>query len=199
MTVVPLPKIIRKLIDRDRVQDDEDDHALEAGSADLTPERPRTEPTDGTLALLYDEIGSALAAQHDHVESLNARAQQLLGFATIILAIVATIVPSHMSSGIRVLYVIAIPVFAIPAALSALAWRIRGYRADPSPLKLWEFYRLEDERDVREQVVSNRKESLAQNHKEIGQKLRLVKWAYWSLLVGFLYVAAVLLYQVAHG
>ncbi|MFZ0341645.1 MAG: hypothetical protein WAL31_04865 [Gaiellaceae bacterium] len=62
------------------------------------------------MALLYDEIGRALSAQRRCVESLNARAQQLLGFATIILAILAAIVPTHPSVAIRILYAIALPV-----------------------------------------------------------------------------------------
>lgn len=159
----------------------------------------RSQPTDGTLALLYDEIGSALAAQHDHVESLNARAQQLLGFATIILAILSAVVPTHPGVGTRVLYGIALPVFAVAAYFSALAWRIRGWRFDPSPLALLDNYYLEDERNVREKVIANRRESFAHNREELRRKIRLVKWAGWSLYAGFIYVAVVLLYQVVRG
>jgi Na+/melibiose symporter-like transporter len=196
LTVPSLPRFIQRLFVRGGV--DEDDQELEA-PAELPAEKPRSESTDETLALLYDEIRGALEAQHDHVESLNARAQQLLGFATIILAILAAIVPTHPSVGIRILYAIALLVFGVAAVLSALAWKIRGYRFDPSPLSLWDIYRLEDERKVREQVASNRRDSLADNEKEVERKLKRVKKAEKWLYVGFLYVAAVLIYQIALG
>jgi len=90
-------------------------------------------------------------------------------------------------------------VFAIAAIFSGLAWRIRGWRFDPSPLNLWEDYRLDDERHVRERVIANRRASLTHNKEELDRKLRWVKRAEKSLYVGFFYVAIVLLFQVARG
>ena len=83
--------------------------------------------------------------------------------------------------------------------VSGLAWRIRGWRFDPSPLNLWEDYRLDDERHVRERVIANRRASLTHNKEELDRKLRWVKRAEKSLYVGFFYVAIVLLFQVARG
>lgn len=156
-------------------------------------------PTEGTLALIYDEIGEAQRVQHDYAESLNARAQQLFGFATIIFAILAAVVPTHPSVALRVLYGVALPIFAGAAYFSARAWKFRDLRFDPNVLNLWEDFRLKTEEYVRHQVIQNRRESIPENAAELDDKLYWIKRAQVCLYGGFLYVGVLLLYQVIRG
>jgi hypothetical protein len=169
--------------------------AVEEAKAPAGEERP----SQGTLALLYDEIGGALQAQHAYVESLNGRAQQLFGFATVILAIVGAVVPTNPSTGLRILYGIALPIFAAAAYFSGRAWRFRKFRSDPDVGGLWMHLRFKSEEYVRHQVILNRRESLETNDKELEDKLRLIKRAQFWLYCGFIYVWALLLYQVITG
>lgn len=46
-----------------------------------------------TLALIYNEIAEELVKQFEQISALNARAQQLLGFAAITVGVVVTLRP----------------------------------------------------------------------------------------------------------
>lgn len=160
-------------------------------------EEPR--PSEGTLSLLYAEIARDLEGQHGYIEQLNQRAQQLFGFATVILAILAAVVPTHPDLGTRIAYALSLPFFALAAFYSGQAWEFRKWRYDPDVRKLWEHYRGKSEEHVRHQVIQNRLAGLDENEQKLTTKLRSIKRARLWLYGGFLYVAALLLYQVISG
>src|SRR6266498_1036014 len=123
---------------------------------DVRPAPEEDHAAEGTLALLYQEIGRDLDGQHGYVDQLNQRAQQLFGFANVILAILAAVVPTHPDLGTRIAYALALPVFALAALNSGRAWEFRKWRYDPDARQLWEHYRGKSEEHVRHQVIQNR-------------------------------------------
>jgi hypothetical protein len=158
-----------------------------------------TRPSAGTLALLYDEVGKSLDDEHAYVEALNARAQQLFSFATVILAILAGVIPTHPHTGTKVAYAISLPIFALAAYYSGRAWEFRKWRSDPDVKQLWEHYRGRSEEHVRHQVIQNRLACLSDNEPGLTAKLGWIKRARVWLYLGFVYVAALLLYQILTG
>ena len=171
--------------------------APESPETSPPPEEPR--PSEGTLGLLYEEIVRDLDGQHAYVELLNQRAQQLFGFATVILAILAGVVPAHPGIGTKIAYALAIPLFAFAAFFSGRAWEFRKWRHDPDVAKLWEHYRLRDEEHLRHQVIQNRLACLDENQKELATKLRRIKRARLWLYLGFVYLVGLLLYRLFSG
>jgi len=160
-------------------------------------ETPAAEhPSPETLVVLYDEIGQALTGQHDYVEELNDRAQQLFGFAAVILTILAGLAPSQPTTFGKVVDLIAIPLFVLPAYFSARAWQFRFWRSDPDVTRLWEKYRLKTDEFLRHQVIQNRLASLKTNDDLITTKVRQIKTAQFLLYIGFGYLVALLLYRV---
>jgi hypothetical protein len=146
--------------------------------------------------VLYDEIGQALSGQHDYVEELNGRAQQLFGFAAVILTVLAGLVPGQSSTFGKVLDLIAVPLFVMAAFFSAKAWDFRLWRSDPDVTQLWENYQLKSEEYLRHQVIQNRLDCLKANEEPLKRKLRQIKTAQVSLYVGFVYLVGLLLYRV---
>lgn len=146
--------------------------------------------------MLYDEVQQALSGQHDYVEELNGRAQQLFGFAAVILTVLAGLVPGQSSTFGKVLDLIAVPLFVLAAYFSARAWDFRLWRSDPEVKQLWENYQLKSEEYLRHQVIHNRLECLDENQEQLKTKLGQIKTAQRWLYVGFVYLVGLLLYRV---
>jgi hypothetical protein len=156
-------------------------------------------PPEGTLAVFYDEIAADLSGQHGYVESLNQRAQQLFGFATVILTILAGVVPEHPGTGTKLAYLLGVPFFALAAFFSGRAWDFRKWRYDPDVQGLWDRYRGKSEEHVRHQVIQNRLACLKENETKLTTKLRQVKWSQRWLYLGFAYLVGLLFYRVISG
>jgi SMODS-associating 2TM, beta-strand rich effector domain len=162
-------------------------------------EEGEVRPTEGTLDLLYDEVSRDLEGQHEYIEALNQRAQQLFGFAILILTILAAVTPSHRGTATKAVFAAGIPFFALAAFYSGLAWEFLKWRLDPDVRVLWDRYRGKSEEHVRHQVIQNRLDCLNDNQGKLELKLKRIKRARLWLYLGFAYLVALLLYRVISG
>jgi hypothetical protein len=160
---------------------------------------PQVRPSEGTLALLYEEIARDLDGQHDYIEQLNQRAQQLFGSATVILTILAAVTPAHPGVGTKIAFLLGIPFFALSAFYSGQAWEFLKWRYDPDVRNLWKHYRGKDEEHVRHQVIQNRLACLDDNQGKLNLKLGRIKHSRLWLYAGFAYLVVLLLYRVISG
>lgn len=168
-------------------------------AATVTSVEKEPNPSAETLALFYDEFSRALDDQKDSIESLNTRAMQLFAFSTVIVTIVAGVLSTSPALGTRIIFGCALPFFLLTALYSARAWEFRTWRADPDPEQLWEHYQDDDEEHIRHQVIQNRRKCLEANRPKLNEKVRLIKRTRIWLYAGFIYAAALLLYQVISG
>jgi hypothetical protein len=129
------------------------------------------EPEATTVALIYAEIETQLEKQFEQIGALNARAQQLLGFAGLIFTVIASVRPPSRDPAISVLFGIALLLFIAVLASGYLAWSIQGWRRDPAAEPLWRRYRLWPEDWLREQIILNWIESQRHNRLSIEAKL----------------------------
>lgn len=160
-----------------------------------TPDKSGTvEPS--VLAVLYDEVAQDLERQSAQIDRLNERAQQLFGFAAVILTIIAAVTPRDTTTATKVAFLCAIPLFARAAWLSGSAWIVRSWRGDPDVRSLWGRHRAKPEEHFRYQVILNRFESISANESSISQKLDKVKAGQRWLYGGFIYVAALIVFRL---
>lgn len=159
------------------------------------PDAPGT-VAETVLATLYDEIAQSLDRQHDHVDRLNERAQQLFGFAAVILTIIAAVAPGDASTATKVAFLVAIPLFGFAAWYAAGAWRLASWRGDPDVQALWERRRRDGEEHFRYQVILNRLESIRENDKRIAAKVKTVKRSQVWLYGGFVYISGLVAFRL---
>lgn len=142
---------------------------------DLVTAQPKT------LALLYDETARTLDRQFDTVEGLKDRAQQILGFAAVIISVIAAL-DINANTAQRVLVVVDLELFGVTAVLAFAAWRFATYRDDPAVNRLYGKYRDTDVDTVRDQVIGNRFVAIEHNKRLIREKTLLIRFALWMLL-----------------
>ncbi len=129
------------------------------------------EPSAETVMLIYDEVETQLDKQFEQIEVLNARAQQLLGFAAGVFALIIALRPPTKDTLVTVLFLLALVLFVAIAVAGYLAWSIQGWRLDPEPERLWQRYRLWPEAWLRQQIILNWIESGEKNQASIDAKL----------------------------
>jgi hypothetical protein len=152
---------------------------------------------NAVLAVLYEETRRAVDLQLHKVESLNARAQQLLGFSAVIVSIVAAInVDDDTSGWVKALSLAVLGLFGLCGAVSFFAWRISTYRDDPEPVSLYGSYRGATETEIRDQVIGNRFETLRINNGVIGRKERLVRDSMSVMIVGGVVLVALVVVRL---
>lgn len=139
----------------------------------------------GTLTVLYEETRRSLDQQIERAESLNNRAQQILGFSIVIVSVIAAIdLRDGESNLVRGLGLASLGLFVIAAALGFLAWRFQSYRDDPDPIGLYKKYRNSEEAVTRDQVIGNRSEAIRVNAAIIKRRKRFIDAALWVLVIG---------------
>ncbi|MDX6453814.1 MAG: hypothetical protein QOH16_3863 [Gaiellaceae bacterium] len=148
------------------------------------------------LATLYDEVAQALDRQHSQIDSLNERAQQLFGFAAVILTIIAAVTPQDAKTLTKLAFVVAIPLFGRAAWYAAVAWRLASWRGDPDVDALWNRRRADPEEHFRYQVILNRLDSITTNDDRIAAKIETVKRAHFWLYCGFVYIAVLVAFRL---
>ena len=146
-----------------------------------------------TLELVYDEIAGELDKQFEQIDALNARAQQLLGFAAITVGVVVTLRPPTKDVFMSVLFGIALILFASIAGCGLRAWGLQGWRHDPEPRPLWEKHRLRSKEWVQHQIILNRLESVDANAASIDEKLYWVRWTQRLLALEVIYLVALVI------
>lgn len=144
-----------------------------------------------TVALILDQVSAAVDGQFAQIESLNTRAQQLLGFAAIVVSVVVGLGAQNETLP-AVLLGVGVGIFSLVAGLGLRAWAIYGYRRDPSPRPLWERYRNWPAEWLREQLIFNLVESFEHNARAIDAKLIYLKRTQYLLAIEVAYLAAVL-------
>jgi hypothetical protein len=147
-------------------------------------------PSPAALKLIYDEVADALEKQFEQIESLNARSQQLIGFAAIAVGILIGLRPPARGELSVTLFSIALFVFAVIAAAGLRAWALQGWRADPDARTLWEKDRLHSEEWLRHQIILNRLEAVDANATAVAVKLFWVRWTQRLLAVEVVYLTA---------
>lgn len=138
----------------------------------------------GTLTVLYDEARRSLDQQIALVESLNNRAQQILGFSIVIVSVIAAVDLREGNNWVKGLGLASLGLFVIAAVLGFVAWRFQTYRDDPDPASLYGRYRNADEEAIRDQVVGNRLAAIRTNADIIGRKRKWINGALWTLVAG---------------
>lgn len=144
-----------------------------------------------TTVLILGEASRAVDAQFAQIDSLNTRAQQLLGFAGIVISVVVGLGAQNETVP-AVLLGIGVGIFALVAVLGLRAWGIYGYRRDPAPRPLWESFRNWPTDWLREQLIWNLIASHEHNARAIDAKLIYLRRTQFLLAVEVAYLAAVL-------
>lgn len=151
-------------------------------------------PEPGTVALIHAEAAGAIDRQFEQNAALTARAQQVLGYAGLILGVFVALRPPDVSqTDVAILLAIGVALFALIAITGGLAWSLRGLRRDPAPGPLWERYRLAPQDWLRQLLVLNLIESHAANRRVLETKVRYLRASQVLLAVEVLYLAMVLI------
>ena len=85
-----------------------------------------------SLELILDQVSRAVDRQFDQIDSLNNRAQQLLGFSGVILGLVVGL-RAEKGAAPAVLFGLGVAIFLVVVGFGLRAWAIHGWRRDPSP------------------------------------------------------------------
>jgi hypothetical protein len=150
-------------------------------------------PDLDTLALIYDEIAGELVKQFEQIDALNARAQQLLGFAAITVGVVVTVRPPVRDTSVSILFALALALFACIAGCGLRAWSLQGWRHDPEPRPLWEKHRLRTKEWVQHQIILNRLDAVDVNAASIDEKLYWVRWTQRLLALEVIYLVGLVI------
>jgi hypothetical protein len=152
----------------------------ESGKDDVA----RDEPDLGTLAVIYEEVRRSLDQQIQLAESLNGRAQQILGFSIVIVSVIAAVDTRDESGWVRALGFASLVLFVVAAVFGFRAWWFQSYRDDPDVANLYESYLNDEESTTRNQVIGNRLAAIEANLKIIDRRKRLIEWSFAALVVG---------------
>lgn len=150
-------------------------------------------PPLDTLELIYAEIAGDLDKQFEQIDSLNKRAQQLLGFAGVTVGLVVSLDPPARDAFQSFLFGIALVLFASIAGCGLRAWGLQGWRHDPKPRPLWEKHRLRTLEWVQHQVILNRLDAVDANQASIDEKLYWVRWTQRLLAVEVIYLVGLII------
>jgi hypothetical protein len=150
-------------------------------------------PPLDTLALLYDEIGGELLKRFDQIDALNARAQQLLGFAAITVGLVVTLSAPRSDGAVSALFAGGLVLFAFIAGCGLRAWTLQGWRHDPASRALWERHRLRSKEWVQHQIILNRLDAVDANAASIAEKLLWVRRTQRLLALEVVYLVALII------
>lgn len=135
--------------------------------------------------MLYDETRRAVDLQLQIVESLNNRAQQLVGFSAVVISVVAAFdIGAGDSRWERAFALAAVGMFALAGGVALHAWRFGQYRDDPDVKKAYADYRHSSEVELRDQLIGNRFGAMEQNDRVMKKKTQRVREATGILVVG---------------
>jgi hypothetical protein len=95
-------------------------------------------PSPETIRLIHNEVQAQLDNQFSQIDSLNGRAQQILGFAAGILALTVALRPPTDSHRATLLFLVGALPFAAFVWFGHKAWEIMRWRRDPAPGALWD-------------------------------------------------------------
>jgi hypothetical protein len=147
-------------------------------------------PSPDALKLIYDEVAGVLEKQFGQIEALNARSQQLIGFAAIAVGILVGLRPPLGGELSAALFGLALLLFAVIAAAGLRAWAVQGWRADPDTRPLWEKDRFRSEEWLRHQIIINRLGAVDDNTTVVAAKLFWIRWTQKRLAIEVLYLSA---------
>lgn len=150
-------------------------------------------PQLDTLSLIYDEIAGELVKQREQIDALNARVQQLLGFAAIAVGAVVTLRPPARDTSVSLLFVLALLLFVLIAGFGLRAWSLQGWRRDPEPRPLWEKHRLRTKEWVQHQIILNRLDAFDVNVALIDEKVYWVRWTQRLLAFEVVYLVGLII------
>jgi hypothetical protein len=140
-------------------------------------------PSPETIRLIHSEVQAQLDNQFSQIDSLNSRAQQILGFAAGILALTVALRPPTDSHRATALYLLGALPFVALVWCGHKAWEILPWRRDPAPGALWNRCKDYPDDHVRTQLLLNLAESYDQNGTTIKDKARYLKYAQRLLAV----------------
>jgi hypothetical protein len=142
-------------------------------SAD-TPVNPE-KLDQGSLGLIYQVVADQLEKQFQQIESLNARAQQLVALGAVIFGLVVGLRPPTSHLNVTLLFLVPFAAFAALAFFGHRAWSIEDWRRDPAPDELWKGYARASEAKVRYQLIGQWIDSWDKNRRAIKTKVGRVK------------------------
>jgi hypothetical protein len=146
------------------------------------PESDFDSPTPETLALIHDEVSTALKLQFERHDLLTSRAQQVVTFGGVILGIFLGLRPPGFQRSDAVIpLAIAVAAFIVLVLIGGAAWTMKGLRRDPAPAPLWNKYRFDDDHWLRQQLVLNLIASYEDNEVVLNDRARYLRWSLWVL------------------
>jgi hypothetical protein len=156
-------------------------------AAELDPETLDPE----TLGVIYDVVRDQLDKQFDQIESLNSRAQQLVGLGAVIFGLVVGLRPPTDHLSVTVLFLFPLAAFGALVFFGHRAWSIGQWRRDPNPGALWGKHGLGRPATLRYQLVGQWIASHETNRAAIEKKLGRVRLT--QFLLGILVVCLVVI------
>lgn len=159
--------------------------ALVVPATKLEPEKL----DQGTLLLIYEVVRDHLNKQFEQVESLNARAHQLVALAAGIFGLVVGLRAPTDDLKATLLFVPSLVVFVLLFGEGYRAWSMKRWRRDPVPATLWRRYGLLGEARVRYQLVGQWIACYEANQEQIESKVRRIRRT--QVMLGILVVCLV--------
>src|SRR5690349_8800803 len=118
----------------------------------MPPPDPTLPPSEAALKLLYELTQAEIDKQQAVIDGLTSRAQQILGWATLVLTVSIGLRTPHRGVLNLVLTIVALALFLRISWWAFKGWRTRRWRLDPDPAALWTAYRSRSETWLRHQV-----------------------------------------------
>lgn len=169
-----------------------------------SPQRVNEDADLASVTVLFDLIRDQVADQQKQIDSLDTKASVILGAATILAGVSATLFPGLVSTHavilvdphIRWLLPTLIVIYVILVCFSCLAYTVRRYKRVPDPQALYDHYRDQSEYFIKASIFTAMVTSLKGNESRIRNKVRWVNFAIVGLAIETFILAAIFLFQI---
>ena len=161
-------------------------------------------PKSETLDLIYKEVKDRLDSQLNSISDLDKKAITTIGFVGIVVGLILKWSETLLSikSNKMYLYIlslISIILFLISISFALIAFKVKGYRRDPNPIKLVEHYSYKKKYEVLEQIVDNLAESHKENDTSITKKGKNINRALLFFFLGLISYSFFIIFYTIYG
>ncbi len=148
-------------------------------------------PKPETLDLMYKEVKDRLDSQFSSISDLDKKAITTIGFVGIVVGLILkwseTLLSIKTSKVcLYILSLTSIILFLISIFFALIAFKVKGYRRDPNPVKLVEHYSYKKKYEVLEQIVDNLADSHKENEANISKKGKNINRALLFFFLGLI-------------
>lgn len=168
---------------------------MEAGEQKSTQELIPKEDLK-TLQTIYEAVKEKLDIQLRSADSIDTKASVLIGFNSVITAIVFTrLWPKNVNlrlwlcRDLNHIFFIAGVIFLMGSiGLAFRAYITEAYRRDPDPRELKERYSMKKNKEVIKQITANLIDSYEENIGKLTKKVKHVNWSFNAIFMGLLFL-----------